>query len=64
MRTHQHQFTGEQASSIPLLDASSLPSEDDWAVLESIEAYRGLGGDIESDVDRFGRFNVRTAYDE
>ena len=64
MRTHQQHFTGEQASAIPLLDASSLPAEYDWAVLESIEAYRDFGGDIESDVDRFGRFHVRTAYDE
>ena len=64
MRTNQQYFVAAQASAIPLLDASALPSEDDWAVLESIEAYRGFGGDIESDVDRFGRFNVRTAYDE
>ena len=33
-------------------------------VLESIEAYRDFGSDVESDVDRFGRFHVRTAYDE
>jgi len=64
MRTYPQDVLTVQASAIPLLDASSLPSEDDWAVLESVDAYRAFGGDVESDFDRFGRFRVRTAYDE
>ena len=64
MRTYPQDVLTVQASAIPLLDASSLPSEDDWAVLESVDAYRDFGGDVESDSDRFGRFRVRTAYDE
>jgi hypothetical protein len=48
---------------IPLLDASSLPSDDDWALLESIHATTGLG-EFEPDADRLGRFNVSTFYDE
>lgn len=64
MRTYQQDPVAAQASAIPLLDASSLPFEDDWAVLESVDAYREFGGDVETDFDRFGRFRLRTAYDE
>jgi hypothetical protein len=49
---------------IPLLDASSLPSDDDWALLESINVHADAGVDFEPDSDRFGRFNVSAAYDE
>jgi hypothetical protein len=51
-------------NTIPLLDASSLPSGDDWALLQSINAYADAGIDFEPDSDRLGRFNVSAAYDE
>jgi len=51
-------------NTIPLLDASSLPSGDDWALLESINARADAGIDFEPDFDRFGSFNVSAAYDE
>jgi hypothetical protein len=50
--------------SIPLLDASSLPSADDWALLESLSAYSGTTGEFEPDFDRYGRFRVSAALDE
>jgi hypothetical protein len=63
MRPHVHPGTIDtNASTIPLLDASSLPSDDDWTLLESIKAWPGI--DFEPDADRFGRFNVSAAYDE
>jgi len=37
------------AASVPLLDASFLPAEEDWAVLESLHADFGL----DDDEDRF-----------
>jgi hypothetical protein len=49
-------------NAIPLLDASSLPADDDWAVLDSIHDLHGA--DFEPDADRFGRFNVSACYDE
>jgi len=62
MRLHPHSPT-VAAASIPLLDASSLPSSDDWALLDSINAYADDAGDFE-DSDRFGRLRLSTAYDE
>jgi hypothetical protein len=52
------------SNTIPLLDASSLPSSDDWALLESINAWADAGVDFEPDSDRFGSFKVSAAYDE
>ena len=49
---------------IPLLDASNLPSADDWALLEAIQADADLNGDVEPDFDRFGRFRVAASFDE
>ena len=63
MRTNQVDIFST-ANSIPLLDASSLPSGDDWALLEAINARADAGIDFEPDSDRFGRFNVSAAYDE
>jgi hypothetical protein len=41
--------------SIPLLDASSLPAEEDWAVLEAL----GSAGDsFDPDEDRYAGFGV------
>jgi hypothetical protein len=52
----------EPASAIPLLDASSLPAAEDWALLESINPHDA--GDFEPDLDRFGRFRLTAAFDE
>ncbi|HEX6138784.1 MAG TPA: hypothetical protein VF059_14115 [Casimicrobiaceae bacterium] len=52
------------AHSIPLLDASSLPSAEDWALLESLSAYSGATGEFEPDLDRYGRFRLSAAVDE
>ena len=52
------------AHSIPLLDASNLPSADDWAWLESIQPDADFGGDAEPDFDRYGRFRVAASFDE
>ena len=49
---------------IPLLDASNLPSADDWAILESLNADADFASEMEPDFDRFGRFNVSAAFDE
>ena len=42
------------AATVPLLDASFLPAEEDWAVLESLHA-NDFGFD---DDDRFAGFGV------
>ena len=44
-----------QAPTIPLLDASSLPTAEDWAVVESLT---GLGVDFDPDEDRFAGMSV------
>src|SRR4029078_641067 len=43
------------AGPIPLLDASNLPSADDWALLEAIQMDADLAGDVEADFDRYVR---------
>ena len=50
--------------SIPLLDASSLPSADDWSLLESINGYVDTAGEFEPDLDRFGRLRLTASFDE
>lgn len=64
MRPHLHEAAAVQANRIPLLDASSLPSADDWALIESINAYTDTASDFEPDFDRFGRVRLSAAYDE
>ncbi len=49
---------------IPLLDASNLPSADDWAILEAIHADADFASDMEPDFDRFGRFRLSASFDE
>ena len=49
---------------IPLLDASNLPSAEDWAFLEAIQLDADMAGDIEQEFDRFGRFTVAASFDE
>ena len=63
MRVHLNDPVASQLNSIPLLDASSLPSNDDWALLESINV-QGAVTDFEPDSDRFGRLGLRAFYDE
>ena len=52
------------ASSIPLLDASNLPSADDWALLEAIQIDADIAADAEPDFDRYGRLRVAASFDE
>ena len=64
MSPYLHDPVASQLNSIPLLDASSLPSNDDWALLESINAYADASADFEPEADRFGRIRVNAFYDE
>jgi hypothetical protein len=64
MRPYLHDPVASQLNSIPLLDASSLPSNDDWALLESINVYAESVNDSEPGHDRFGRVRVSAFYDE
>ncbi|MDQ2915945.1 MAG: hypothetical protein M3R40_02085 [Pseudomonadota bacterium] len=64
MTAYVHNAVAAQVNSIPLLDASSLPSADDWALLESINACTDTANDFEPDFDRFGRIHLSAAYDE
>jgi hypothetical protein len=64
MRTTIATTPSDSTKGIPLLDASSLPFEDDWALLESIHPGAGNELDFEPDADHFGRFNVSASYDE
>jgi len=64
MRPYLHDPVASQLNSIPLLDASSLPSNDDWALLESINVYADAAGDSEPEADRFARVRVSAFYDE
>lgn len=52
------------ASSIPLLDASNLPSADDWALLEALHIDADIAGDAEPDFDRYGRLRLAASFDE
>ena len=56
--------TGMRSSfeTVPLLDASNLPSADDWAILESLHVDAAEEG--EPDFDRFGRFRLTASFDE
>ena len=49
MRTTQTMPTPLPVASVPLLDASFLPAEEDWAVLEALHADFGF----DDDDDRF-----------
>jgi hypothetical protein len=64
MRPYLHDPVASQLNPIPLLDASSLPSDDDWALLEAIHAGADTSGDFDSETDRFARFGVSAFYDE
>jgi hypothetical protein len=64
MRPYLHDPVASQLNPIPLLDASSLPADDDWALLESINADAEASGDFDLDADRFARVRVSAFYDE
>ena len=64
MATHALHSSVSTMNVIPLLDASNLPSADDWALLESIQADGDFAIDGEPDFDRSGRFHVAAACDE
>lgn len=64
MRPYLHDPVASQLNPIPLLDASSLPADDDWALLESISAGADASGDFDSDADPFAGFRVSAFYDE
>jgi hypothetical protein len=56
-------FARQPVSAVPLLDATDLPSADDWALLEAIHA--GVDDrDFEPDFDRGGRFRLAAAFDD
>lgn len=54
MRT-QHSQVIPAAPTVPLLDATFLPAEEDWAVLESLNLN---GNGFDHDDDRFADFGV------
>jgi hypothetical protein len=64
MRTNIVDSSPSPTNAFPLLDASNLPSADDWALLEAIRGHGDIGGDLEPDFDRFGRFRVAASFDE
>lgn len=64
MATHAAGSLVSSTNSIPLLDASNLPSADDWAFLEAIQLDADIAGETEPDFDRFGRFRVAASFDE
>ncbi|MGH8802571.1 MAG: hypothetical protein ACREX6_09820 [Casimicrobiaceae bacterium] len=50
---------GARQPSIPVLDASYLPVEEDWAVLE---ALHGSNDNFDPDDDRYAVFGVITGH--
>ena len=64
MRPYLHDPVASQLNPIPLLDASSLPADDDWALLESINGAADAWEDFDSDADRFAQIRVSAFYDE
>ena len=64
MRTDVIRDRSSVANPIPLLDASNLPSADDWALLEGIQIDADVGADVEPDFDRYERLRVAASFDE
>ena len=64
MAMHAVDPVASSPHSIPLLDASNLPSAEDWAFLEAIQLDSDMAADTEPDFDRFGRFRVAASFDE
>ena len=44
---------------VPMLDASDLPGEEDWAVVESLTFGSGIGLESDPDADRFADVTVK-----
>jgi len=62
-----YESTGLAASpinGIPLLDASCLPSAEDWALLEAIQGGIESDLDFEPGFDRGGRLRLAAAFDD
>lgn len=55
---------GSILNAIPLLDASNLPSAEDWALLEAMQINADIANDVESDSDPSERFRVAASFDE
>jgi hypothetical protein len=64
MATQASNISVSPQKGIPLLDASNLPSADDWAILEALHADADFASDMEPDFDRFGRFRLSASFDE
>lgn len=64
MTTPAWNLSSAPQTGIPLLDASNLPSADDWAILEALHADADFASDSEPDFDRFGRFRLSASFDE
>ena len=64
MTTPALNVSSASQTGIPLLDASNLPSADDWAILEALHADADFASDSEPDFDRFGRFRLSASFDE
>ena len=63
LRTQAVPVPGAPAQ-VPMLDASDLPGEEDWAVLESLRFDHGIAVEIDPEADRFEEVKVtRGAFD-
>lgn len=63
MAAHALDRSVPAAPFIPLLDASSLPAAEDWALLESIQM--NMGSDwLDPESDRDGGFRLAAAFDD
>ena len=64
MRTQAIRDPASVTSAIPLLDASNLPSAEDWALLEAIQIDADIADDVDADFDRYGRLRLAASFDE
>jgi hypothetical protein len=63
LRTHAVPVPDAPAQ-VPMLDASDLPAEEDWAVLESLQFDHGIAAEVDPEADRFEEVKVtRGAFD-
>jgi hypothetical protein len=60
----QADFATSAINNIPLLDASFLPSAEDWALLEALNADAGNAGEFESQPEFLDRFCVTATFDD
>ena len=58
-QTRTHTMTlGSAPLQVPMLDASDLPGDEDWAVLESLRFDHGAAVETDPDAYRFEDVNV------